>query len=100
MKIYIAGKITGLPRPIYERRFATAEKALKAQGHKTLNPVSIVPQNLEYEDQMSICMRLVEIADVLYMLDNWTQSSGAKREHEYAMSLGKRIIYQSSTPGW
>lgn len=94
MKVYIAGKITGLPPTVFKRRFGVAERVLAEQGFKPLNPVHIVPQNLDYEDQMAICMRLVEIADVVYMLENWLESNGAKREHAYAMSLGKRIIYQ------
>lgn len=93
-KVYIAGKITGLEVKDYMHKFGTVEEVLMLQGHKVLNPTRIVPQNLEYEDQMAICMRLVEVADVVYMLDNWKASNGARREHAHAMALDKRIVYQ------
>jgi hypothetical protein len=93
-KVYIAGKITGLPIPIYSSRFNCAEDALRAHGYRTLNPIRIVPQDLDYEDQMEICLKLVQVADIIYMLENWEQSNGAKREHAYAATLGKRVVYQ------
>jgi len=96
-KVYIAGKISGLPKGEYMGRFEDVEFTLTIRGHKALNPCKIVPQHLDYEDQMAICMRLVEIADVVFMLDNWKDSNGAKREHAHAEALGKQILYQDIT---
>lgn len=38
MKIYIAGKITGLPRAEIERKFNSAAEKLKAGGMKFSSP--------------------------------------------------------------
>jgi predicted adenine nucleotide alpha hydrolase (AANH) superfamily ATPase len=93
-KVYIAGKISGLEPEEYKLNFKAAADRLAVDGHKILNPCAIVPQDLDYEDQMAICMRLVEIADVVFMLENWRRSNGARREHAHAVILGKQIVYQ------
>lgn len=92
-KAYIAGKITGLTKAEYFKKFIDAKKEVQHLGYKVLNPIEIVPQGIDYEDQMTICMSLVEIADCLFMIDNWLESNGAKREHTEAMKKGKRIYY-------
>ena len=44
MKIYIAGKITGLPLAEAYSKFETAEIMLQAIGYKTINPMKLPPQ--------------------------------------------------------
>ena len=94
-KAYIAGKISGLAIEEYYGRFGQAESIVEDMGYSAINPLKIVPQWLEYEDQMSICITLVDISDVVYMINNWWDSSGAKREHTRALELGKTIVYQN-----
>jgi hypothetical protein len=96
-KVYIAGKISGLEVADYMKRFGDVEESLANEGHIVLNPLRIVPQNLEYNDQIAICLRLVEIADFIYMLDNWRESRGARIEHVHAEILQKKITYQDIT---
>ena len=93
-KAYIAGKISGLAIEEYYGRFGQAESIVEDMGYTVLNPLKIVPHWLDYEDQMSICLTLVDICDVVYMQSNWWNSSGAKREHDKAIEIGKQIIYQ------
>lgn len=88
MKIYIAGKITG--NPSFEDDFEQAELTLKAQGHTPLNPAKL-PQRLSYEDYMHICFSMIDVAEELFLLPNWKESPGARREFGYALKNGKKI---------
>ena len=90
-KIYIAGKITGLPN--YKVYFDLAEKELKKQGHIVVNP-SVLPVGLVYDDYMNICTAMLKACNTIYMLKNWKDSTGATIEHQIAVVSGEEIIYQ------
>ena len=92
MIIYIAGKISGLPKSEYTKNFNNAEAGLRALGFEVINPLKIIDENLPYAEMMRICFALINRADVLYFMPNWADSNGAKMEHEYAQKLGKIII--------
>ena len=91
MKIYIAGKITGLDN--YKELFNKAENELLAKGYKVMNP-SILPEGFTWSEYMGICFKMIDICDEVYMLNNWEDSKGAKAENLYATGLGKKISYQ------
>ena len=38
-------------------------------------------------------LRLVECSDILVMLPGWLNSAGARKEHQYATELRKKIVY-------
>lgn len=90
-KIYIAGKITGLVG--FKERFKEAENKLRSEGHKVMNP-AILPSGFEQHEYMRICYAMIDTCEVVYFLDNWKDSVGAKREHDYAKLHNKTIIYQ------
>ena len=91
MKIYIAGKVRGLKN--YKEVFKKAEKELQNKGHITLNPAEL-PEGLHWTDYMKICIPMLEVAEAIYLLDNWKDSTGARVEKAYAECQGKEIIYQ------
>jgi hypothetical protein len=73
MKVYIAGRITGDPR--YREKFAEAEAALREVGHIPLNP-AVLPEGMEAEDYMRICTAMLDSADAIGLLGDWTDSPG------------------------
>lgn len=91
MKIYIAGKITGLKN--YRENFNRAEEKLKAEGHLCMNP-SVLAEGFPWEVYMPICYAMIDACECVYMLKNWTDSKGAKMELEYARNNRKAIIYE------
>jgi len=91
MKIYIAGKITGLDN--YKEEFEKAERMLKESGHSVMNP-AVLPDGFEYEEYMQICFAMIDVCDTMYLLSNWEDSSGAKREHIRAFDNEKLLWYQ------
>ena len=92
MIIYISGPITG--DPDYKTKFNAAESYIgKWKEHIVLNP-AMLPEGLRsHEDYMSICLEMVHAADAVVMLQGWTESAGAKEEHEEAEHCGKIIYY-------
>lgn len=98
MKIYIAGKITGLDRNEIQVKFATASVNLKKQGHETFVPC-VLPDypDVSHEDYLHICYAMIDICDAVYMLKDWQQSKGARMELQYAADHRKKIIYEDET---
>lgn len=93
MRIYISGKMTGLP-DLGRQKFMETQSQLEKLGHTVLNP-AILPPGLEKSAYMPICLAMVDAAEAIYMLDNWKQSPGAQIEHDYAAYRGKLIIYSA-----
>lgn len=88
MKIYIAGKITGVPD--YKEHFARAREKLEQQGYTVLDP-SHLPGGLTPADYMRICLAMVESADIICLLPGWQDSPGADIERSYAKYIGKGV---------
>ena len=90
MKIYISGPITGCED--YEKKFAEAEKALKAQGHIVINP-AFLPEGLgDCDTYMDICFPMIYVCDIVVLLEGWEKSFECCREWGYAYANKKIII--------
>ena len=89
MKVYIAGKITGNGR--YREEFAAAERKVRAMGHIPLNPAAL-PEGMEPTDYMRICMAMLDSADAIAIMGNWTESTGARIEFAYAQYVNKKVL--------
>lgn len=95
MKIYISGKITGLPPRRVKKKFKDAADYLRAEGYIPVNP-AVMDGNpgLDYEDYMYVSFAMIDICDAIYMLHDWKDSPGAIREREYAIKAGKEVVYE------
>lgn len=89
MKVYIAGKITGDPR--YKEKFMAEKVALEQQGNIVLNPADL-PAGMTKSDYMRVCFAMIDVADVVYFLNNWRDSEGARLEHAFCTYIGKDMI--------
>ncbi len=90
MKAYIAGKITG--DPDYSEKFSRAKESLEERGYKVLSP-AILPEGMTPADYMRICIAMMESADVVAFLPDYTKSRGAKLEWAWCQYVGKRTMY-------
>ena len=65
-------------------------------GYIVLNPANLeeVGEGLTYEKYLSICYRLVDVADIIFMVSGWQNSKEANAQLTYAKSLGKKVMYQ------
>lgn len=96
MKVYISGKMTGLPQGRVEKKFKDAEEWLRIEGYTPVNP-SVMYGNpgLEYEDYMKIALAMLDVCDAIYMLSDWRDSKGAMREFEYAKKIhGMKFMFE------
>ena len=89
-KIFLSGKITG--DRSYKAKFDRVAAELRDEGYIVLNPATL-PMGLEYADYARICMAMLEAADTILLLPDYTQSPGAKVEKQYAKYIGKEIAY-------
>lgn len=92
-KVYISGKITGLPKKSYESLFNEAEKKIRAFGLIPINPIKNgeVP-GWKWKDYMKRDIQLLCDCDCIYRLPNWEESEGAKLENELAKTLGIPVL--------
>lgn len=97
MKIYVAGKITGLDRSESEKKFLKAKVKLVKAGHSVFIPTVLpVYEDVTHENYLHICYSMIDVCDAVYILDNWQNSIGARKELQYASDWGKEIIYEDS----
>lgn len=96
MKIYISGKISGIENKAFEI-FERAEEKLKLEGFDVVNPMKINHQHdNSWESYMKEDIKSLCDCDAIYMLNNWSDSKGAKIELDLAMSLGLDVKFQET----
>ena len=94
-KIYISGKISGIENEAPEL-FAKAELELQAKGFETVNPIALNHNHdKSWHSYMKEDVKALCECDVIYMLNNWTDSKGAIIEHTIAMYLGLKVQYEA-----
>lgn len=76
-KIYIVGKVTGLPYNEVVEKFNKAQEQLEAKGFEVINPIKIVPAETEWNAAMKICIKGMLDAQAVYALPCWMNSKGA-----------------------
>lgn len=99
MRIYISGKIKGLPFEEAYSNFKTVENKLISDGHKVVNPMSRKyiknrVGKLPWIVHMFFDILLLLRCNAIYMQRNWSDSRGAKVELRVSKKLGLIFIYQ------
>ncbi|MDT8412684.1 MAG: DUF4406 domain-containing protein [Vicingaceae bacterium] len=92
-KIYIAGKITGLPIPEVEKKFSAAQKEVEAQGLIAINPIEVVGNwECDWKTAMKLCVKALIDCDAILLLPCWMDSKGAMIEQKIASDLGIKSL--------
>ena len=96
MKIYVAGKISGLEKKDIDEKFERAKADVICKGHSVFIP-SVLPayDDVPHEDYMHVCYAMIDICDAVYMLSDWQKSMGARLECQYAADHRKEVIYEN-----
>ena len=93
-KIYIAGKVTGLPFQEVQEKFATAQATIEKLGFEAVNPILVVNNPDEnWHIAMEKCLVALSQCDAIYMLPDFKDSPGADIEHKKAYALGLDVYY-------
>lgn len=94
-KIYISGRISGLPIEGVTAKFEAAEAKLKAQGYEVVNPLKNgIPDNATWEVHVAMDVLLLMGCNAIYLLPDWSLSKGATLEKNLSELTGKKIIYE------
>ena len=92
MRIYISGRITGLPFRIAVKRFAVAARRLSELGHHPVNPIyNGLPSDATWAEHMRADLAALRACDGVCMLRGWEQSRGAQIERRAALKRGMPI---------
>lgn len=96
MRIYISGKISGLPYKEVEQRFEDAEALLTELGFEVVNPLKNgLSPNAPWINHFCKDIELLDSCDAIYMLDGWRKSRGASHEFRYAKYEYKDMLFES-----
>lgn len=87
-KVYIAGKVTGLPYDEAYTHFEKVEIRLRRLGFDVVNPTRIVLKSTEWVNAMRICIKELMSCDAIYMLKGYEDSRGARTELIVASLIG------------
>lgn len=92
-KVYISGKITGLPINEAKDNFKNAENKLREKGYEVVNPFNNgLPENSTWMEHMKADIKLLMECDIICLLSNWKDSTGARIECNLAMEMGYKVI--------
>ena len=97
MKIYISGRITGLPLPEARQRFEDAAVFLAEIGFDPVNPLNNgLDDKATWKEHMVADIRMLLDCDAIYMMDNWLESRGASVEYDIANRLNMDVWFEST----
>ena len=77
----------------YKKKFDKVAQQVLDNGDIPINP-AVLPQWLDHDKYMPICLAMVDSADAILMIGDWQNSKGAKLEKAYAEYQGKKILYE------
>ncbi|MCF8339206.1 MAG: DUF4406 domain-containing protein [Bacteroidales bacterium] len=83
-KVYVAGKVTGLPRHEVEARFDEAERQLGQAGYVVINPVKPIDEWMDWHQAMKKAITLLMSCDEIALMPDWAESKGARIEYYLA----------------
>lgn len=92
MKIFISGRVTGLPYDQVKKKFAGAEALIRASNYNPVNPLHHVNQFAKPAEAMKLLVPLLLECDAILLLNDWEFSEGAQIEAQIARYAGLSII--------
>ena len=91
-KVYIAGKVSGLPYAETYQKFLAIEQMLLNLGQTVVNPMKLVPEGCDWHSAMRICIPELYKCTAIYLLPDWHLSDGAKIEYYNANAMSFKLI--------
>jgi len=96
MKIYISGKISGLPFPEVKIKFQEMQDFLEDLNFEVINPTKNgLTESHTWEQHIARDVELLLPCEAIYMFDGWQDSLGACIEYDIAMRTGKDVWFES-----
>jgi hypothetical protein len=96
--IFISGKTNGMPYNDILSEFNEAREILERNGYFVLSPVdNNQPNEGTFEQILLHRIKLLLSCNVVYFLDNWTESTESLIEYDIAIRLNK-VIFVNKDP--
>ncbi len=93
-KIYIAGKVTGLPQQEVVAKFAKAKQEIEGMGFEVVNPIEVVNDfATPWNEAMKLCIAALLECNAVVLLPCWKSSKGARLEKDSARSFGMELLF-------
>lgn len=86
--VYLSGPISS-NLDGYQREFSIARDLVRGAGYTPVD-TCFLPLGLKESDYMRIAISVMEAADTVVALKDWTKSQGAQIEWAYAQRTGKQ----------
>ena len=97
MKVYISGKITGLPFLGVQVKFQVAELLMENLGLEAVNPLKNgLSLEDEWKKQLLVGIDNLLLCDIIYMLDNWLDDTRARIEKNIADEKGIPVWFETN----
>ena len=96
-KVYIAGRISGLPEKEYKANFLRGvdrARKLGVESRHIINPSKYTIDFGEWNEYMKLCLSKLLECDTIFMLEDYKESKGAKFELLTAETLGLNVVYE------
>jgi len=90
-KVYIIGRVTGLPRHEVVSKFEKGEQMVKGMNMHPVNPINLVPEETHWSDAMRICIKALIECDAVLLLPDHESSRGSAMELMIAKNVGMNI---------
>jgi hypothetical protein len=96
MRIYLSGKMSGLPDFGFPL-FHAAAANLRSLGYAVTNPAELDEmhpgEELTWAEYLKRDIKALVDCTHIALLPNWTDSRGAKLEHHIATELGMTVLF-------
>lgn len=91
--VYIAGKITGLPKEEVQSKFNNITSRLTDMGYTVVNPAVALDEERNWRDAVRADIKKMLECDEVHLLPDWQESRGAQLERDIALRLGMQVVY-------
>jgi len=96
-KMYIAGKVTGLPLEDVQKNFQQGEQVAKSMGYYPVVPINSIPDDTPWDKAMRMALKIMLDCDAVLALNNYSDSLGATLEIMIAQRINMPV-YQIGYP--
>lgn len=93
MKIYLAGRMTGLPE-LNAPEFARVSKILRDAGHEVYPPAEAFPPDEPFSHAVAwpAYAKALAESDAIVLLKDWQESLGARTEYMIALNMKRKVF--------
>jgi len=93
-KVFISGRVTGLPRAEAVRNFERGKNLLMQNTYDFVNPLDLVPEGTDNALALKMCLDALFSCDGILLLNDHDFSEGSQIEELVARYWKKEFYYE------